>query len=184
MIVTRRPASAAQRSIRSAVGSSVVGSVAITPMRVAVATARSAIGRSTRSTGTSTSSAAVSTARPIDEQVTMIVSAPAASAAATCSTTRRAVAGRRRPWAITSLMRLSSTRLKTATWGSCSRQSCSNIGTSVADVWISPSRGCVAGVGMDGFLWFITRAAHRRPAVARSRATAARITSPLITCCQ
>jgi hypothetical protein len=70
----------------------------------------------------------------MDEQVTRITSAPASSAAATCCTSRRAVAGRNWSWAITSLIRLSSTMLNTGTAGSFSLHSCSNIGTSVAEV--------------------------------------------------
>ena len=66
------PASAARREIKSAVGSSVVRSVATTPIFLPVATARSAIGWSTRSTGTPISFAPASTAGPIEEHVTMM----------------------------------------------------------------------------------------------------------------
>ena len=70
----------ARRSTKSLVGPKVVGSVAITPILYPVCTAKSAIGWSTRKTETPVKASEASTAEPIEEQVTMIKSAPAASA--------------------------------------------------------------------------------------------------------
>jgi hypothetical protein len=108
-------------------------------MRRPGATARSAIGRSTRSTGTPVSGSDASTAGPIEEQVTRMWEAPAASAEPMWPATRRAVSGVRRPAAMVFLIRLSSTMLNVSTPGRCLAHSSANTGTSVAEVWTSPS---------------------------------------------
>ena len=79
------------------------------------------------------------TAAPIDEQVTRIRSAPAASAEPTWPTTLRDTPGVNFPCAITSLIRLSSTILKVFTPGSRSLHKRLNTGARVTEVWIKPS---------------------------------------------
>lgn len=92
-----RPLVAAVSFSNRMVGSSVVRSVAATPIRLPDCTAVRAIASSIRNTGKSNRSRASAAASPIDEQVTITASAPPSRADPTIEISRRLVVAVRCP---------------------------------------------------------------------------------------